>query len=203
MAEPTNLPIELGERFQAAFELAFQLHRRQKRKGSQVAYISHLMATSALVIEMNGSEDEAIAALLHDAVEDQGGYETLEQIRTQFGGEVARMVHECSDAFVSPKPPWKERKIQYLAHLPEASAGARRISLADKIHNARDLLITYAQCGEGTWERFRGGREGTLWYYRSLVTTYQGCCGGAWVDELARIVGLLEQFSELQTGAAS
>ena len=202
MAEANILPIELGERFQAAFELAFQLHRGQKRKGSQVAYISHLMATAALVIEMNGSENEAIAALLHDAVEDQGGYETLERIRARFGDDVAGMVHECSDAFVSPKPPWKERKIHYLAHLPEASAGAQRISLADKIHNARDLLNTYAPCGEETWERFRGGREGTLWYYRSLVTTYQGCGGGPWVDELARIVGLLEQFSQLQTGPA-
>lgn len=197
MAESTNLPIELGERFQAAFELAFQLHRGQKRKGSQVAYISHLMATAALVIEMNGSENEAIAALLHDAVEDQGGYETLDHIRARFGDEVARMVQECSDAFVSPKPPWKERKIQYLAHLPQASSGALRVSLADKIHNARDLLITYAQCGEGTWERFRGGREGTLWYYRSLVTTYQGCCASPWVDELARIVGQLERSSQL------
>jgi len=164
--------MDLSERFEQAFRFAFEIHRDQFRKGSQVPYIAHLMAVASLVIEDGGSEDEAIAALLHDAPEDQGGRPVLEQIRRRFGENVARIVDGCTDTYETPKPAWRERKESYLAHLAIAPADVRRVSLADKLHNARSLLADLRRGGGGIWERFNGGKEGTLWYYQALVETF-------------------------------
>ena len=185
----------LGARFEAALVYAAQLHRRQARKGSRTPYIAHLLAVAALVLEGGGDEDQAIAALLHDAVEDQGGYETLEAIRERFGERVAGIVAGCSDAFVTPKPPWRARKEAYLAHLREAPPEVRRVSLADKLHNARCLLRDYRREGEATWARFNGKREGTLWYYRALVEAFQATGDDEQTRELARVVGTLEALA--------
>jgi GTP pyrophosphokinase len=183
----------LGARFERALVYAAQLHARQLRKGSQTPYIAHLLAVTALVIENGGDEDLAIAALLHDAVEDQGGLETLETIRQSFGPAVAEVVLGCSDAVSLPKPPWRRRKEAYLAHLETAPAGVRLVSLADKLHNARAILADYHASGETVWDRFNGGRSGTLWYYRSLADLYARLENRELARELGRTVDLLEQ----------
>jgi (p)ppGpp synthase/HD superfamily hydrolase len=165
--------IDLSERFEQAMLLAFQLHKKQRRKGSQTPYLAHLFGTVALVLEDSGDEDEAIAALLHDAPEDQGGLETLEQIRQQFGERVAQIVDGCTDSYEAIKSPWKQRKEQYLAHLQTASVSVRRVSLADKVYNARTIVTDLRTQGEQIWSRFNGGKTGSLWYYRRLVQIFQ------------------------------
>lgn len=168
----TEKPL-LTSRFEEALVYAARLHANQVRKGSDVPYISHLLAVTALVIEDGGDEDQAIAALLHDAVEDQGGYKTLAEIRRLYGGHVAEIVEALTDAFTNPKPPWRERKERYLDHLRQATPEVRRVSLADKLHNARSILRDLRSDGEGVWDRFNGGKEGTLWYYRSLLGVFE------------------------------
>ena len=159
----------MSERFDRAFRLASDLHRTQTRKGCGVPYISHLMSVAALVIEHGGDEDQAIAALLHDAVEDQGGLPTLERIRNEFGERVAGIVRECSDSDGGEnKPAWKDRKAFYVAHIATKSDDALLVTLADKVHNARSILSDHIRIGELLWQRFTGNRDGTLWYYRSL-----------------------------------
>jgi (p)ppGpp synthase/HD superfamily hydrolase len=166
----------LSPDFAEALSYAAQLHKEQTRKGGTIPYISHLISVAGIVLEYGGSEDEAIAALLHDAVEDQGGLPTLERIRRRFGGTVAEIVEGCTDADVIPKPPWRARKEAYLAHLPSASESVQFVSAADKLHNATAILRDYLQDGEEVWKRFKGGKEGTLWYYRSLVEAYKSLC---------------------------
>ncbi|MFM8322898.1 MAG: HD domain-containing protein [Chloroflexota bacterium] len=163
----------LSPRFDEALLYASRLHRDQLRKGSQVPYLAHLMGVSALVIEDGGDEDQAIAGLLHDAVEDQGGQPTLDEIRRRFGERVAFIVAGCTDSFESPKPPWRERKERYLAHLRQAPPDVRRVSLADKLYNARAILDDLLRSGEQVWERFRGGKDGSLWYYRTLAEEFR------------------------------
>jgi len=158
----------LSEAFDEALAFAHGLHRRQGRKGSDTPYIAHLLAVCSIVLENGGSEAAAIAALLHDAVEDQGGLETLAAIRDRFGEEVAEIVAGCSDCLGHPKPPWRERKEAYLAHLATASPEVRLVSCADKVHNARSVVRDYKALGEALWPRFKGGgRDGSLWYYRA------------------------------------
>lgn len=185
---------ELSGRFQEALNFAFELHRHQSRKVTGVPYLAHLMAVSGLVLEDGGSEEEAIAGLLHDAVEDQGGQQTLEQIRQRFGEQVAEIVLGCSDTDQIPKPPWQARKEAFLARMRQASPSVRRVSLADKVHNARDILFTYRQLGEAVWGRFRGGKEGTLWYYRSLVQIFCEQREDPLAEELKRVVAELEEL---------
>lgn len=158
----------LSSRFDRALQLASELHRRQRRKGSPTPYIAHLLAVCAIVLENGGDEDQAIAALLHDAVEDQGGLPTLDRIREEFGESVAGIVKECSDNEGRPDKPWRERKEAYIEHLEHLGLSARLVSLADKIHNARSILTDYRREGECLWSRFNGKREGTLWYYQGL-----------------------------------
>lgn len=183
---------KLSSRFEQALQYAARLHAGQERKGTGVPYVAHLMSVAALVLEDGGDEDEAIAALLHDAVEDQGGQPTLEQIRRRFGQRVARIVEGCTDTDASPKPPWRRRKEQYLAHLRHASTEMRRVSSADKLHNARTVLAEFRQVGDSVWQRFQGDKEGTLWYYRSLVTAFREGGSGYIVEELDRVVTELE-----------
>lgn len=162
----------LSDRFERAFSLAFNLHQGQVRKGSGVPYVGHLLAVAALVIENGGSEDEAIAALLHDAPEDQGGAATLARIEADFGTAVANLVLALSDTLDDPKPPWRERKATYLEQLYTAPQSVLRISLADKLHNARSIVADHQAVGPEIWARFKGGQAGTKWYYNALLQTF-------------------------------
>ncbi|ACK73893.1 metal dependent phosphohydrolase (plasmid) [Gloeothece citriformis PCC 7424] len=183
----------LTDRFQKALVYATQLHAQQVRKGSNVPYISHLLSVAALVLEDGGDEDEAIAGLLHDAIEDQGGEATRQEICRQFGDRVAEIVEGCTDSDTIPKPPWRERKQAYIERFPRASSSVRRVSLADKLHNARSLVADYYSQKQATWNKFKGGREGTLWYYRSIIEAARqaGECGFL-LEELETVVQYLE-----------
>ncbi|RME08173.1 MAG: HD domain-containing protein [Anaerolineae bacterium] len=185
----------LSPRFENALRYAARLHARQKRKGSQVPYIAHLLSVCALVLEDGGDEDQAIAALLHDAAEDQGGEERLAEIHAIFGEPVAQIVRACSDTLQSPKPPWRERKTAYIEHLATAPPEVHRVSLADKVHNARSILRDLRLYGAQTWEKFKGGRDGTLWYYRSLLHVFRQSCSGFLVDELERLLTEIERLA--------
>lgn len=194
---------KLGERFVRAFEFAARAHATQSRKGKDLPYISHLIAVAALVLEAGGDEDMAVAALLHDAVEDQGGQPTLREIERRFGKRVAQMVWDCTDADTVPKPPWRERKEKYLAHLPQVAAESRLVSAADKLHNAREILADYREEGEKIWSRFNGGREGTLWYYRALAEKFSSLDSNRLVRELDRVVGELERLAASHAESAA
>jgi HD domain len=191
MAEDT-LDNPLTSRFAEALALACELHRSQARKGTQIPYVSHLLAVASLALEYGATEDEAIAAVLHDAVEDQGGAPTARVIENKFGKRVADIVRACSDTDVVPKPPWRERKEAYIAHVRDASASVRLVSACDKLHNARAILADYREHGESLWERFSGGRDGTLWYYRELIDAFSANGRSRLVDELDRVVTELE-----------
>ena len=151
---------------------------------------------AAIVLEHGGGENEAIAALFHDAVEDQGGPATRAEIHRRFGDQVATLVDGCTDAETVPKPPWRGRKDAYVSHIGGASASVHLISAADKLHNARSLLADYRQVGEALWDRFRGGRDGTLWYYRALVDAFRAAGPTPLVEELERTVGELERLAD-------
>jgi len=194
---PSGPPV-VTARFRQALDYACELHAYQRRKGTDVPYVAHLLAVCALVMEDGGDEDEAIAALLHDAVEDQGGKPILEEIRRRFGDRVAGIVEECTDTDEMPKPPWQARKEAYLARLPTASPEALRVSCADKLHNARSLLTDYRRIGERLWERFSASRDETLWYYRSLLRVYKERGAGALADELEGVVRELERLVTLR-----
>ena len=182
-------------RFDDALVYASQLHREQIRKGSGIPYVTHLLAVAVIVGEHGGSEDEVIAALLHDAVEDQGGQPRLEEIRARYGETVAAIVWGCTDADTVPKPPWRVRKEAYVAHLAEATSSIRLVSSADKLHNARSILLDLRTLGPGLWDRFTGGRDGTLWYYRALADTFLRLSPGPLAGELARTVGEIERLA--------
>jgi GTP pyrophosphokinase len=155
--------------FESALKFASRLHADQPRKGSDAPYISHLLAVAAIALEHGATEKEAVAALLHDAVEDQGGQETLDKIRRRYGKRVASIVAACSDTDELPKPPWRERKEAYVARLRSEPYSVRLVVAADKLHNVRHLLSSYRVHGEDLWSNFKGGRDGTLWYYRAVV----------------------------------
>lgn len=178
----------LTTRFDEAFRYARELHRDQTRKGTPIPYISHLMTVSSLVIEHGGNEDQAIGALLHDAAEDQGGAETLEEIRQRFGEAVAEIVHDCTDSWVEPKQAWRPRKEAYLAKLRIKSSGSLLVSLADKVHNAEAILFDYRVLGDALWSRFNGGREGTRWYYQALPEVFADKMPGRLSDRLSKAV---------------
>jgi (p)ppGpp synthase/HD superfamily hydrolase len=160
--------VKLSTRFLRAFLFAAEKHARQTRKASTIPYIAHLMGVTSLVLEAGGDEDLAIAGLLHDVVEDCGGMPMLKEVRRRFGSRVAKVVDGCTDADTDPKPPWRERKERYIAHLKRADADTRLVSAADKLNNVRSIVSDYRAIGESVWARFNGGREGTLWYYHSL-----------------------------------
>lgn len=159
---------QLGPRFEAALAYAARLHVNQRRKGTAIPYVAHLLGVCAIALEHGADEDEAIGALLHDAAEDQGGQTTLNEILRRFGNRVAGIVEGCTDAWTEPKPPWRARKEAYLKHLPHASPSVRLVSASDKLYNAQAILTDYRQLGPALWERFKGGKDGTLWYYQSL-----------------------------------
>ncbi len=185
--------------FESALKFASRLHTRQSRKGTGAPYISHLLAVAAIALEHGATEKEAIAALLHDAVEDQGGQETLDKIRRRSGKRVASIVAACSDTDQSPKPPWHERKEAYVERLRSEPYSVRLVIAADKLHNARDLLSSYRVQGDDLWSHFTGGRDGTLWYYRAVVGALTEAAKpeehqlNAIIDEIGDTISLLEQ----------
>ena len=185
----------LSPRFDDALAYAAQLHARQTRKGTRIPYIAHLLGVASIAIEYGANEDEAIAALLHDAVEDQGGPATREEIRHRFGQAVADIVDGCTDTDEIPKPPWRRRKEDYIAHLRTASGSVLLVSAADTLHNARSTLADYRADGEAVWKRFTGGREGTLWYYRALVDAFRAAGSTPLVEELDRVVSDIERLA--------
>jgi (p)ppGpp synthase/HD superfamily hydrolase len=165
--------MKLTPRFSDALTFAFQIHCGQVRKGTRTPYISHLLSVAGLVLEYGGTEDEAIAAILHDAVEDSGI--TVRDIRGRYGSEVAEIVRGCTDSFEknpSKKKPWPERKKKYLRHLKKATPPVLLVSAADKLHNARAILSDYRKSGSRLWTRFHADRDQILWYYESLVGIY-------------------------------
>jgi (p)ppGpp synthase/HD superfamily hydrolase len=189
----------LSSHFSDAMAFAAQLHAGQFRKTSAVPYISHLLAVTAIALEHGANENEAIAALLHDAAEDQGGTPTLETIRQRFGPAVAEIVAGCTDSLeIDPakKLPWRQRKENYIAHLADASPSVLLVSASEKLHNARSILADLRSCGPSCFDKFKGGRDGTLWYYRALVSAFQ--LRGrhtVLVEELARIVKEIENVA--------
>lgn len=186
-------------RFDAALQFASALHHTQTRKGGATPYIAHLMGVCSLVLESGGDEDQAIAALLHDAVEDQGGEPTLETVRHLFGERVANAVEACSDSTASDpakKLPWRERKEKYLAHLRTADPDALLVGLADKLYNARAILCDFRQVGEKVWSRFSVSKEEQFWYYGALVSAFrQTAAPEGLVEELSRVVDELKQLA--------
>lgn len=164
----------LTQRFEEALLFATRLHAKQIRKGGDnIPYVSHLLGVTSIVLENGGTEDEAIAAMLHDAVEDQGGEATRQIIRAMFGENVTRIVDECTDTDVSPKPPWCERKEAYIRHVGTISPSGLLVSMSDKLYNLRSIKDDYAVVGDAVWDRFAGGKEGSLWYYETLIKAYE------------------------------
>lgn len=190
--------MELSSRFDRALTFASDLHRKQMRKGSNIPYISHLLGVCSLVLEYGGDEDSAIAALLHDAIEDQGGIATRDKIAQEFGQNVVSIVESCSDANETPKPPWRERKEAYIAHIPEMSSQAALVSAADKIYNANSIIKDHRLIGEEIWQRFKAKKEGTLWYYNSLLNAFRQREITPIIEELTRVIQQLEALSQNQ-----
>lgn len=188
-------PPRLGPRLERAFSYAAEQHEGQARKQTKVPYLSHLMAVASLVLEAGGDEDLAIAALLHDVVEDCGGLPRLREIRRKFGPRVARIVAGCTDSFGEPKPEWIARKRGYLRELKHADRETRLVSASDKLHNVRTILADYREDGEAIWRRFSGKKEGTLWYYRALSDEYQRRNRNRITRELAIAVEELERVA--------
>lgn len=163
----------LTKRFQEALIVAGQLHATRCRKGTEIPYLAHLLAVASLVLTHGGDEDEAIAGLLHDAVEDQGGPATLAMIKSRFGVSVAGIIEGCTDTDIVPKPPWRARKERYLAHLQSASPSVKLVAAADKLDNVRAIVADYRTHGPGLWTRFNAGREDQLWFYRACLVALQ------------------------------
>ena len=184
-----------SDRFTEALIYAIQLHRHQVRKCSNVPYISHLLSVTALVLEDGGSEDEAIAALLHDAIEDQGGDKTRQEIKAKFGNFVAEIVEGCTESDTIAKPPWKERKLATIKKLRYALPEVRRVTLADKVHNARSILGDWYRMGNSVWDRFKTGKSGTLWYFKSIAEVDRELGSTPLGEELTRAIARLESLN--------
>jgi len=185
-----------------ALGYASKLHGRQIRKRTERPYVGHLLSVTAIVIEYGGDEEMAIAALLHDAVEDQGGAPRLREIRRKFGRRVAHIVDGCTDTDQQPKPPWLERKRAYIARVAKESGDVRLVSAADKLSNVRETLHDFRAQGEEVFERFAGKKAGTLWYYRALVEAFRRAGSNALIEELDRAVSQLESLAAVRTPAA-
>jgi (p)ppGpp synthase/HD superfamily hydrolase len=182
----------LTDRFDEALAYAAEVHRSQTRKGGDIPYLAHLLAVAALVLEHGGDEDQAIAALLHDAAEDAGGRRRLEDIRSRFGDRVARIVDACTDTYEVPKPDWRERKESFLERLTEVPEEALPVIAADKAHNAGSILADHRRIGPSLWDRFRAGRAGQLWYYRAVTEILVRRLPGPLTSGLSATVAALE-----------
>lgn len=187
--------VKLGPRFLQAFDFAVEKHSGQTRKASTIPYIAHLMGVASLVLEAGGDEDMAIAALLHDVVEDCGGMPMLKEVKRKFGSRVAKIVDGCTDAYTEPKPSWRDRKEKYIRRLKTENAETRLVSAADKLNNVRSILSDYRVVGESVWLRFAGGRDGTLWYYRTLLDVFLRHKRNRITQELELAVNELESLA--------
>ena len=181
----------MTERFATAFAYANDLHRNQRRKGTGLPYVCHLMSVAALVMRSGGSEDECVAALLHDAVEDQGGEATAAEIQRRFGDEVARIVAGCSEQ-KSPGLTWDERKRAAIGKVAGSDASVRLVMTADKLDNLQSILFDHAEIGGAIWERFNAGREDTRWYYRAMADALEEAGGSPLMRDLRAAVERLE-----------
>jgi hypothetical protein len=184
-----------SRRFISALGFAARIHARQIRKRTERPYIGHLLGVASIVIEYGGDEDMTIAALLHDAVEDQGGLPRLREIRKKFGKRVAHIVDGCTDSYAEPKPPWLDRKRDYIARVAGEDHEVRLVSAADKLSNARETLHELRLHGDSVFERFAGKKIGTMWYYRELISAFRHAGSNPLVDELDRVVTELESLA--------
>ena len=188
----------LSSQFDDALVFASRLHAIQVRKGTSTPYIAHLLGVCSIALEQGADEDEAIAALLHDAPEDQGGRGVLAQIQERYGARVADIVAGCTDTFEHPKPAWRVRKEAYIRHIPAASRSVRLVSASDKLYNAQAILSDYRYIGEAFWQRFTATKSETLWYYRALTQAYRQAADlslDRLVDELDRVVTEIEHLT--------
>lgn len=192
----TDQQLFLTEKFRSALNFTYQLHKDQLRKGSGVPYLSHLLGVAGLVMEDGGTETEVIAALLHDAVEDQGGAPALKRIEFKFGTHVAALVDFCTDSLETPKPPWRERKLAIIGKVALASESEYRILLADKLHNLRSIRYALRRHGDAVWERFKGGKEGSLWYYHELLSNFQERGDHPFLEEMEAILKALQDQAD-------
>lgn len=186
------MSVVLSEKFDRALQYASIIHAGQTRRTSEAPFLAHLLGVASLVLEYGGDEDEAIGALLHDAVEEAGGPGRLTDIRSRFGEEVANIVEGCTDSQAEPRPPWRALKAASVARIPHASPSVRLVSAADKLYNARVVLKDLRRIGNAVWERTQGSKEGMLWYYRCLVQAYKAGGTNPLVEEFERTVGELE-----------
>ena len=198
MAEKFTEDPLLTKRFDRAFKLASDHHRKQLRKGTEIPYMAHLLGVTAIVLEIGGDEDEAIGGLLHDAVEDGGGPEMLDHIRKEFGSDVADIVEANSDTDIEPKPPWEARKRDYVAAIAHKSVPALRVSLADKLHNARAIATDMVSHGDAVFTRFSAPQDRVHWYYAALAAAFDtrrddlGPQAGVAIDELGRLAAAMK-----------
>jgi (p)ppGpp synthase/HD superfamily hydrolase len=192
--------MNLSTKFEQALHYAVLIHAGQQRKGTEIPYLAHLLGAASIALEYGADEEEAIGALLHDAGEDAGGRARIEDIRQRFGNAVAEIVDGCTDSETVPKPAWRKRKEDYIARLPAASGSVRLVSASDKLHNARAILRDYRQHGERLWSRFNGGKDGTLWYYRSVLGALKSGAAGrglaSLVEELERVLNEIETLAD-------
>jgi (p)ppGpp synthase/HD superfamily hydrolase len=194
----TDATIGLSPRFADALAFAFEVHREQTKKSTAVPYISHLLEVAGTVLTYGGDEDEAIAALLHDAVEDHSDVVSFASLAERFGARVGAIVESCSDTSMSPKPPWKARKERYIDHLHNADESVVIVSAADKLSNARAVMKDFREHGDKVWERFNAGKPDQLWYYRAVTEALTQRAKGTrvqpLVEELNRAVSKLERL---------
>ena len=188
--------MELSDRFTDALAWAATLHRRQQRKVSGTPYVAHLLRVAGIVLDYGADEDEAIAALLHDAIEDQGGETARDEIRRRFGDRVVAIVEGATDTGVQPKPPWRQRKEAHVAHVRDASPSVRLVIAADKLDNVRSLLMEYHRRGESLWDFFHGRRDGTLWYYHAMTEALNARDATPLTEELQRAMDALDHEVE-------
>jgi (p)ppGpp synthase/HD superfamily hydrolase len=187
--------MKLSEKFEEALIYATRVHGNQTRKKTGIPFVGHILGVTAIALEYGANETEAIGALLHDTVEDCGGAERLRDIREKFGDDVARIVDGCTDTYKTPKPPWMERKRAYIEHLKDSDSSTRLVSASDKLHNTRAILAELRRHGPKVFERFGGKKDGTLWYYRMLVTAFrQQRDHEDLIDELDRVVTEIEKL---------
>jgi (p)ppGpp synthase/HD superfamily hydrolase len=190
-------------RFAHALEYAFVAHAGQSRKATETPYIAHPLAVASLVLEHGADENTAIAALLHDVAEDAGGTDRLCDIAKRFGEEVANIVAECSDTLSTPKPPWKARKETFLSRIPRLTDHARLINQADLVHNARSILNDLTEQGDRVWIRFRGGKDGTLWYFRSALAAHRAVHSTPLLNELSEVLDRIETQAKMGAESAT
>ena len=183
--------MRLSRQFEKALTYATRIHGGQLRKKTRIPYIAHILGVCAIAMEYGANETEAIGALLHDAVEDCGGAKRLRDIERKFGKDVAKIVDGCTDTDQTPKPPWRDRKKAYVAHVRHAPMSTKLVSASDKLHNVRAILMDYRQEGEKLWSRFNAGKQGALWYYRALVNAFSG--------KSRRLSGLVQELDRTLT----